>query len=122
VDLRYNVLADEIRTREGGISSETGNLEEVTEAQFAAWFADPESGDFALLDGSAILDLGLPLSSVADDFCGNLRDDGAPDLGIVEHDDDGPCDTTLAGGGFGTLFGDGFESGDTSAWRAIALP
>ncbi|HVS64157.1 MAG TPA: right-handed parallel beta-helix repeat-containing protein, partial [Thermoanaerobaculia bacterium] len=92
-DLRYNVLSGQIRNRDGGISSETGNLEQVSATQFANWFANPENGDFTLLDGSAIIDLGQPLVSVPDDYCGRLRGDGAPDLGAVEHVA-GACDTT----------------------------
>jgi hypothetical protein len=117
VDLRYNVLSDQIRNRDGGVSSETGNLELVSDATFAAWYADPEAGDFSLVDGSQLVGQALPLASVPDDWCGHSRDDGAPDRGPVEHDG-AACNTTEPGGGFGLLFTDGFESGDTAGWSS----
>ena len=117
VDLRYNVLSDQIRNRDGGVSSETGNLELVSDATFAAWYADPEAGDFSLVDGGQLVDQALPLVSVPDDWCGHPRDDGAPDRGPFEYAG-AACDTTEPGGGFGLLFTDGFESGDGTGWSA----
>ena len=77
----------------------------------------PATANFALLDGSQIVNLGQPLAQVTDDYCGKLRSDGAPDLGAVEYGGLGICDTTKPGGGTGTaLLRDGFESGGVGAW------
>ncbi len=120
-DLRNNILSGMIRNRDGGTSTEAANLESVSQAQWTAWFADPAAADFALVDGSQIVDLGQLLSQVIDDACGNARDDGAPDIGAVEYDGDGACDTTLPGGGTAILL-DGFESGGAGVWALISPP
>lgn len=109
VDLRNNLLNGQIRNRDGGQSAEGSNLEGVSLAQMQAWFADPANADFTLLDGSALVDLGESVAALNNDFCGNVRDDGLPDIGAVEYDGDGLCDTTTAGGSE-ILFRDGFES------------
>jgi len=58
---------------------------------------DPTGGDFAPLVGSELVDRGLVLPGINDDFQGT-----SPDIGAIE---------------FGTpLFADGFESGDLTAW------
>ena len=63
---------------------------------------DPTGGDFTPQAGSALIDRGLFLPGINDDFEGT-----APDIGAVE---------------YGTpLFADGFESGDLSSWT-IAVP
>ena len=53
--------------------------------------------------GSVVLDAADAANSPADDLLGQPRNDGAPDLGAVE---------------LSPLFGDGFESGDVSAWSS----
>jgi hypothetical protein len=114
-DLRNNLLSGEIRNRDGGTSTEGANRESVTAAQFASWFANPAGADFSLRDGRQIVDLGQSLPQVPDDYCGNSREDGAPDLGAVEYDGDLTCRTTLPGGGV-EIFEDGFESGGMGGW------
>jgi Right handed beta helix region len=114
-DLRNNLLSGQIRNRDGGVSTEGVNREGVTPAQFAAWFVNPGGADFALRDGSQIVGLGQSLPEVPDDYCGNSRDDGAPDIGAVEYDGDLTCRTTLPGGGV-EIFNDGFESGGMGVW------
>jgi MYXO-CTERM domain-containing protein len=89
--LSYNLLDGQIRGRDGATLSQTGNL---ASANLAAIFTAPGSLDLTLLDGSPLLGLGAPLGEVPDDFCRNARDDGQPDLGAVEYDGDGPCDTS----------------------------
>jgi parallel beta-helix repeat protein len=117
-DLRNNILSGSIRNRDGGTSTEGANLEGITLTQWNAWFSDPDGADFGLIDGSQIVDLGQVLAQVTDDYCGNLRNDGAPDLGAVEYDGDGVCDTTQPGvTGF---FADGFESGGAGEWGAVS--
>ena len=118
-DLRDNLLSGAIRNRDGGTSTQGSNLTGISLAQWAAWFVSPAIANFALLNGSQIVNLGQPLAQVTDDYCGNLRSDGAPDLGAVEYGGLGICDTTRPGGGAGTaLLRDGFESGGVSAWTA----
>lgn len=118
-ELRNNVLSGSIRERDGGSAVVGTNLTGISLGQFASWFADPAGADFGLLDGGALVDLGENLAAVPDDYCGNSRDDGANDLGALEYDGEPTCDTTRAGGGFGTLFHDGFESGDPAAWSLV---
>lgn len=114
-DLRNNLLSGQIRNRDGGTSTEGANREEVTPAQFAAWFTNPAGADFTLRNGSQIVNLGQSLPEVPDDYCGNSRDDGTHDIGAVEYDGDLLCRTTLPGGGI-EIFDDGFESGGLGGW------
>jgi hypothetical protein len=96
VSLSGNLMSGRIRERDGGKATASGNLENVSEAQFEDWFLAPQFLDFALKDGAAFVNKGRPLASVPDDFCGNLRDDGAPDWGAVEYAEGRDCDTTRA--------------------------
>ncbi|MCY1060164.1 right-handed parallel beta-helix repeat-containing protein [Nannocystis sp. SCPEA4] len=84
-----NLLMGKIRDRDGAVTDKQNNLAEATLEQFAAWFADPAAQDFTLVDGAAFVDLGLAAPDVTDDYCGNLRDDGTPDIGAIEYDGDG---------------------------------
>lgn len=107
-DLRNNVLSGSIRNRDGGTSTQAGNLASVSNASFAAWFVAPAQADFRLLDGSAIVNHGVAAPLVVDDFCATPRTDGLPDIGAVEYVGGTICDTTV-GGGTALLFADGFE-------------
>ena len=95
--LRNNLLSGGIHNRDGGTSTSTGDLTQVSLANFAAWFSDPAAADFGLLDGAEIVDQGVATPLTADDFCGTPRSDGAPDVGAVEYGA-GACDTTVGGG------------------------
>lgn len=97
-DLRNNLLSGVIRERDGGTATVGSNLQNVSTAEFTAWFTNPAGADFSLLDGSSLIDLGETLVAVPTDYCANNRDDGATDIGAVEYDSDGACDTTIAGG------------------------
>jgi hypothetical protein len=108
-DLRNNLLSGQIRNRDGGTHTSAGNLTQVPLASFATWFQAPALANFRLLNGSAIVNLGVAAPLVVDDFCANVRGDGLADIGAVEYDGDGICDTTVGGGQPGLLFGDGFE-------------
>ncbi len=123
-DLRNNIVSGQIRNRDGGTSTEAGNLEGVTIPQAESWFADPLEGDLTLIDGSAFVDLGVTTSPVVDDYCENLRDDALPDRGAVEYNGDGdgtgPCLTVLRGGG-NDLFLDSFDTGGVGQWSARQL-
>jgi hypothetical protein len=107
-DLRNNVLSGSIRNRDGGASTQSGNLTQVSNTSFATWFAAPASADFRLLDGSAIVNQGVAAPLVTDDFCGAVRSDGMPVVGAVEYATPNGCGTTV-GGGIAVLFADGFE-------------
>ena len=113
-DLRNNLLSGQIRNRDGGTSTKSSNLELVSLLQFATWFLNPVAANFALLDGSQIVNRGEPLLQVTDDFCAHPRTDGAPDLGAVEYGP-GACNTAKPGGGV-DVFRDGFESGGWGEW------
>ncbi|HXV59271.1 MAG TPA: chondroitinase-B domain-containing protein [Vicinamibacteria bacterium] len=97
-DVSNNLLSGAIRNRDGGSSNQTANLVNVTDPQFAAWFDNPGAADFDLVDGTTFVDQGTFLSDVYDDYCRNLRDDGFTDIGALEYDGDGPCDSSMAGG------------------------
>lgn len=95
VTLIGNLLPGRIRDRDGGKSLRDLNRENVTAADWSAWFADAGSLDFRLKTGAAIIDGGATLAQLPDDYCGAARADGRPDLGAVEL---GPgCDTRPAG-------------------------
>ncbi|MFK8003471.1 MAG: PE-PGRS family protein [Polyangiales bacterium] len=87
-----NLHSGNMRNRDGATSDQVGNLQ-IADAEFESYFRDPGAADFGLVDGSAFVDMGEALESVSDDYCGNLRS-GMYDLGAVEFDGDGPCDTT----------------------------
>lgn len=109
-DLRNNLLSGAIRDRDGASSTRSGNLAGVTPAQFAAWFVDPASADFNLLDGSAIVDQGVAAPLVTEDFCAMPRRDGHPDIGALEYGVLPIC-TLDQGGGTASdrIFADGFD-------------
>lgn len=108
-----NLLNGKIRDRDGGTSMKMNNLEEVALADFGAWFVDPSAYDFTLKDGAAIVDLGLALAEVPDDYCGNDRSDGKHDIGAIEYDGDGCVGgvPVESGGGSGGTSTGGDESG-----------
>ena len=86
-------------------------------ADFAAIFSDPGASDFSLVNGTQIVNQGTQLTEVTDDFCRNDRDDGANDIGAVEYDGDGPCDTTkpfVASGSGGVGEGGAGDGGSTA--------
>ena len=121
-DLRNNLLSGQIRNRDGGTSSEASNLEMVTLADWEDWFADPAAADFTLVDGAVVVDAGVPLTVVRDDYCGSRRPSGLPDLGAVEYPSAPPslpCATMLAGGGV-DVFHEGFERGGVGGWSGRA--
>lgn len=116
-DLRNNLVSGQIRNRDGGTSTQASNITGITLVQFQQWFVDPAGADLTLLDGSALVDLADPLANVPDDYCANLRP-ALPDRGAVEYA--GPiCDTAAAGGGR-DLFLDGFATGGSGQWSAVA--
>ena len=111
-DIRNNLVSGAIRNRDGGSSTLAGNLANLGTSVFATWFVAPSDGDFSLLNGNALVNIGVPTPEVADDYCRNLRDDGAPDIGALEYDSTAICDTTRTElPSAAVLFADGFEGG-----------
>lgn len=84
VTLIGNLLPGRIRDRDGGKSVRDLNRENVTAAQWAAWFVDAGDLDFRLKAGAEITDGGRALPPLPDDYCGAARADGRPDLGAME--------------------------------------
>lgn len=122
--VRYNVLSGtnaQIRLRDGGSSFEVGNLEQVPLASMDSWFAAPDAANFALTDGTAIVDQAAVTAGAVTDFCGNAfgAAGAAPDRGAIEYVTAAPCDTTRGGGGR-ELFVDGFARGGVAAWSGHA--
>jgi len=121
-----NLLSGKIRDRDGASSMKMNNLAEVGPADFGAWFADPGAYDFTLKDGAALVDLGLALAEVKDDYCGNDRDDGKHDIGAIEYDGEGCVGGVPVepGGGGDTTGGDdttgGASSGETTSDTGVA--
>lgn len=113
-----NLLNGKIRDRDGAVTTKMNNLAEVALADFQAWFNDPATYDFTLKDGASLVDLGLALPEVTDDYCGNDRDDGKPDIGAIEYDGDGcvgglPVPGDSGGGETSTGGPDETTGGDT---------
>ncbi|MCA9683260.1 MAG: MYXO-CTERM sorting domain-containing protein [Myxococcales bacterium] len=94
-EVRNNLLNGQIRNRDGATANFASNLEMVSVADFQAWFTDPDALDFSLVDGSMFVDQGETLAEVIDDYCTNIRDDGSHDLGALEFDGDGTCNTSV---------------------------
>lgn len=91
--LRNNALVGAIRNRDGGTSTQAGNLVNVAPATMQAWFLDPANGDFRAVQVAALLNQGVGGTGVVDDYCGDDRDDGLNDIGAVEYDGEADCDT-----------------------------
>lgn len=108
-DLRNNLLMGPIRNRDGGSSSQSGNLVQVAAASFLAWFAAPGQADFRGRQVGTLVDAGVVGSGVVDDFCGSPRAAAGADLGAVEFAGAAVCDTTAGGGGDDRSFFGGFE-------------
>lgn len=114
-EVRNNLMMGQIRNRDGATANFANNLQMASQADFQAWFGDPDALDFSLVDGAAIVDQGETLAEVIDDYCTNIRDDDAHDLGALEYDDDGTCDTNVpfeAGDGDGDPGGGDGDPGD----------
>jgi hypothetical protein len=73
-------------TMDSWLGRGNGTLEDV--------FVDPARGNLALRDPEAVVDKGLDLPEVTDDFCGRPRRSSPHDLGAIEYGPDGApnCD------------------------------
>jgi hypothetical protein len=108
-EVRNNLLSGQIRNRDGGSSTQSGNLSQVALASFADWFVNSALADFRLVDGTSFVNQGVAAPLVLDDYCGNDRNDGARDIGAFEYDSDFACITTMGGGLVDTIFADSFD-------------
>jgi hypothetical protein len=86
--VRNNLVGGAVRDRDGGTHTESNNLVGIAAGDWAAWFVAPDAVDFGLRDGAAFRDQGVVIADLVFDYCGNDRDDGAPDLGALEYDSD----------------------------------
>lgn len=109
-EIRNNLSSAGINLRNGGTSTNAGNLLNVSLANFAAWFQEPAAADFRLLNGAGFVNLGVAAPQTVDDFCANRRGDGTPDIGALEYDAQHRCATDAGGGVPLRIFADGFES------------
>jgi hypothetical protein len=110
-EVRNNLVGGQVRNRDGATGVFANNLSQIANATFQLWFEAPQSADFRLRDGTSLVGQGVAtVPPTLDDFCGNARVDGAPDLGALEYSPGYACFTTT-GGGFGArVFADGFEA------------
>ena len=89
-----NVLAGQIRNRDGATGTKANNSEMVPAAMFTTWYADPMSGDLSVIgDVAALVGAGPARSEVVDDYCARTRPSGMITLGALEHSL-GACATT----------------------------
>jgi hypothetical protein len=87
-NLRNNLIGGVLRDRDGGAHIDRVNLIGIAPADWQAWFVDPDALNFGLTSGGAVVDAGEVIPGIITDYCYNDRDDGDPDLGAVEYDDD----------------------------------
>jgi MYXO-CTERM domain-containing protein len=106
-----NVLASQIRGRDGGMFIAKTNLMDVVD--FATWYVDPMNGDLRKKgDLSTLLQKGALRVDVTDDYCARARTDPKLDLGALESTL-GDCDTTRPPLGGGVIPGDAGADGGT---------
>jgi len=93
-EARGNVMTSIIRQREGAVSMESANLENVILGMFQMWYRMPLTGDLTAIGSLGMLVGQGPANPlVTDDYCGRPRPAGALTLGAIEHTL-GACDTT----------------------------
>jgi hypothetical protein len=111
-EARANVMAGKVRARDGATFTGVDELENLTDADFAAWYVAPLSADLRKKgDLSKLIDK-ASAKTVDDDYCARTRVD-TPDLGAIEHSL-GDCDTTHTWPGGGTVVpGDAGTDGGT---------
>ncbi|WP_224364240.1 chondroitinase-B domain-containing protein [Hyalangium versicolor] len=82
-----NVLAGNLRGREGGTFDAGTNLLNVSSASFSGWYQEPLKGNLTIRgDVSPLIGAAAARAQVVDDFCGRARPaSGAYTLGALEH-------------------------------------
>ncbi len=109
-----NLLAGQIRMRDGATFTGTGNRVAVPDSMFTAWYQDPSHGDLRVRgDVAALIGAGPARADVRDDYCGRTRPGGALTMGALEHSL-GSC-TTLPGGPVGGSDGGPLVGSDAGA-------
>ena len=89
-----NLLADSIHLRDGGTFTDGGNMTNVADTTFAAWYRAPLAGDLAVIgDVSSLISAGPMRPDVTNDYCAQARPATMLTLGAIEHSV-GTCDTT----------------------------
>jgi hypothetical protein len=83
-DIRNNILSGSIVLRDGATSERRNNVIVATPIQFSTWFPNPGRGDFTLINRNFFVDKGEDVPGLVDDFCGNERRAGPPDVGAIE--------------------------------------
>lgn len=83
-DIRNNILSGAIRIRNDAKATRRNNVIVASPVQFNTWFADPRRADFTLINPNFFVDKGEAIPELTDDFCGNDRRAGAPDIGPIE--------------------------------------
>ncbi|WP_432821480.1 chondroitinase-B domain-containing protein [Trichloromonas sp.] len=84
--IRNNLLSSRIEERDGGLSVQDHNLVADVE-DFKNWFQRPDEGNFNLKDGEDLIDQGVAMDQIREDFCGQARTN-RPDLGALEYGKD----------------------------------
>ncbi|MDC0707746.1 chondroitinase-B domain-containing protein [Stigmatella sp. ncwal1] len=82
-----NVLAGNLRGREGGTFEAGTNLLNVSSATFSGWYQEPLKGNLTIQGNvSMLIGAAAARAQVVDDFCGQPRPaQGAYTLGALEH-------------------------------------
>lgn len=89
-----NLLSNVIRTRDSATLNRGTNLENVSNAQFAGWYADPDNADLSVVgDVSALIAMVPTRTDIPTDYCARPRPNSALTLGALEHSL-GSCSTT----------------------------
>jgi len=120
-EIRNNLSTDRIKDRDGGSSTRSSNLN-VDTSTLEGWFPDPLSADFSTVTGEAtsgVVNAGETVD-VRYDYCGELRDDGAVDIGAVEYFEGSACDTTVFGHDLAAMSGGDAGTADAGAGDAGA--
>ncbi|SET45418.1 chondroitinase-B domain-containing protein [Stigmatella erecta] len=107
-----NVLAGNLRGREGGTFEAGTNLLNVSSATFSGWYQEPLKGDLTVRGNvSSLIGAAAARAQVVDDFCGRPRPaQGAYTLGALEHSL-GDCPGWPTDGGGGASPGEGPSDG-----------
>jgi parallel beta-helix repeat protein len=102
-----NIFSGAVRDRNGGMHTGVRNLDSRDFSAREGIFKDPGKGDLTLKNGGKIVDKAVKLRAVTNDFCGNPRNKGKPDIGAIEYGA-GPCDPSemlRAAENYGKSFG-----------------
>ncbi len=94
VTARNNIVVGGFHPRDGGTIDAANNLL-LTNTQVEALYVNVADNDLAPAAADSIIDDGVTLAAVTDDYCGQPRDQGAYDIGPVEYRATGGCDTSV---------------------------